>query len=82
MSAQKSGKALLGEAAELVVSKQLGSTSMLQRDLGVSFRTAARLMDELEAHGVVGPHKDGRSRELLVRGDQVAEVLAQIGVEP
>lgn len=70
---------LLYRAAEHVIDLQLGSQSMLQRRLGIGAAKAAALMGELEAHGVVGPAQDGRSREVLVvAGDRalVRQVLA------
>lgn len=73
------GNELLGRAAELVVSRQLGSTSMLQRALNIGYGLADDLMGQLEEHGVVGPQQTGRSRDVLARADQVAEILNQIG---
>ncbi len=53
------------EAARMVVSKQSGSTSMLQRSLKLGYNRAGRIMDQLEAMGVVGPARGSKPREVL-----------------
>jgi DNA segregation ATPase FtsK/SpoIIIE, S-DNA-T family len=60
---------LFEEAAKIVVRHQQGSVSLLQRRLKVGYSRAARLIDELEAVGIVGPFDGSKAREVLIETD-------------
>jgi len=69
---------LFGEAAKVVVGLGQGSTSLLQRRMKIGYARAGRLMDELEREGIVGPQEGSKTREVLVRPDELELLLNRI----
>ncbi len=63
------------EAARMVVSSQKGSTSDLQRKLGMGYAKAGRVMDQLEAAGIVGPQEGSKPRQVLISDPDALEDL-------
>jgi S-DNA-T family DNA segregation ATPase FtsK/SpoIIIE len=60
---------LFEDAAKLIVQSQMGSTSLIQRRMKLGYNRAGRLMDQLEAAGVVGPNQGSKAREVLFKTD-------------
>ena len=58
--------ALFREAAEVIVTAQQGSASLLQRKLKLGYNRAGRLIDQLEAAGIVGPFEGSKARQVLI----------------
>jgi DNA segregation ATPase FtsK/SpoIIIE, S-DNA-T family len=67
--------ALFEEAARLIVRNQQGSTSLIQRKLKLGYNRAGRLIDQLEAAGVVGPFEGSKAREVLIKDELSLEQL-------
>lgn len=67
--------ALFEEAAKLIVGHQQGSTSLIQRKLKLGYNRAGRLIDQLEAAGIVGPFEGSKAREVLVPDEYSLEQL-------
>ncbi len=67
--------ALFEEAARLIVMHQQGSTSLIQRKLKLGYNRAGRLIDQLEAAGVVGPFEGSKAREVLIKDELSLEQL-------
>ncbi len=66
---------LFEEAARLIVMHQQGSTSLIQRKLKLGYNRAGRLIDQLEAAGVVGPFEGSKAREVLIKDEMSLEQL-------
>lgn len=67
--------ALFEEAAKLIVMHQQGSTSLIQRKLKLGYNRAGRLIDQLEAAGIVGPFEGSKAREVLIKDELSLEQL-------
>ena len=67
--------ALFEEAAKLIVMHQQGSTSLIQRKLKLGYNRAGRLIDQLEAAGIVGAFEGSKAREVLIKDEMSLEQL-------
>ena len=67
--------ALFDNAARLVVSQQTGSTSNIQRRMKIGYNRAGRIIDELEAAGVVGPFEGSKARQVLIKNEMELDKL-------
>ncbi|HEX7584472.1 MAG TPA: DNA translocase FtsK, partial [Prolixibacteraceae bacterium] len=66
---------MFDDAARLVVSNQVGSTSMIQRKFSIGYNRAGRIMDQLEAAGIVGPSEGSKARQVLIQDEYSLEQL-------
>ena len=66
---------MFDDAARLVVSNQQGSTSMIQRKFSIGYNRAGRIMDQLEAAGIVGPSEGSKARQVLLQDEYSLEQL-------
>jgi S-DNA-T family DNA segregation ATPase FtsK/SpoIIIE len=67
--------AIYKEAVKTVIRHKQGSVSLLQRRLGIGYQRAARLIDQLEESGIVGPYDGSKAREVLVDEEYLQEVF-------
>lgn len=63
------------DAARVVVMNQMGSTSMIQRKFAIGYNRAGRIMDQLEAAGVVGPSEGSKARQVIIQDEYTLEQL-------
>src|SRR5690606_16507014 len=66
---------LFDDAARLIVLHQQGSTSLIQRKLKLGYNRAGRIIDQLEAAGIVGPFEGSKAREVLIQDEASLEQL-------
>ena len=66
---------LFDEVARIVVVNQMGSTSMIQRKFSIGYNRAGRIMDQLEAMGIVGPAEGSKARQVLIQDEYSLEKM-------
>ena len=66
---------MFDDAARLVVANQQGSTSMIQRKFSIGYNRAGRIMDQLEAAGIVGQSEGSKARQVLLQDEYSLEQL-------
>ncbi len=72
---------LFEDAARLIVASQVGSTSLLQRRMKLGYNRAGRLMDQLEASGIVGGNQGSKAREVLVKTEADLQQMLNVNRE-
>ena len=72
---------LFDKAARLIVEYQQGSTSLLQRKFSVGYNRAGRLIDQLEAAGIVGPYEGSKARQVLIKDLNTLEQILNMNRE-
>ena len=70
-----------GQAVDLVIEKEKASVSMLQRQFRIGYNRAARLMDDLERHGIVGPEEGSKPRKVLITRSEWEEMTGSVPEE-
>ena len=70
--------ALFADAAKIIVDKEKASIGMLQRYLKVGFNRAARIMDQLEEAGIVGPEEGTKPRMVLVTTEELSSIIDEL----
>jgi len=69
---------MFDDAARVVVANQSGSTSLIQRRFSIGYNRAGRIIDQLEAAGIVGPFEGSKARQVLVADDvELDRILSQ-----
>jgi S-DNA-T family DNA segregation ATPase FtsK/SpoIIIE len=68
---------MFDEAAKIIVQHQQGSASLLQRKLKLGYNRAGRIVDQLEAAGIIGPFEGSKAREVLIKDLQRLDELLQ-----
>jgi S-DNA-T family DNA segregation ATPase FtsK/SpoIIIE len=68
---------LFRQAAEVCIQNQLGSTSLLQRRMSIGYGRAARIIDQLEQAGILGPMNGSKPRDVLVGLEELDEIVGQ-----
>lgn len=73
---------MFAEGARIIVINQQGSASLLQRKLKLGYNRAGRIVDQLEAHGIIGPHQGSKARDVLYTDlEALEEYLREKGIE-
>ena len=65
------------EAARIIVINQQGSTSLIQRKFSIGYNRAGRIMDQLEAAGIVGPYQGSKARDVLIPDEMSLDRLLE-----